>query len=1015
MELRMRLVLGIGLVLAVVGCGVDRQIALPTSVSKPLQVPVAGPPREPILRMETGMHSGDIYSLDIDADNRFAVTGSMDKTVRVWELSSGTLVKVLRVPIADGSEGIINVVAISPDGKTVACGGFTGGRWEEKTSQVVYLFDVATGRLVKRLDKLAPAADSYGNAKPAIWSLKFSKDGRHLVATMPGVGLNEGRIRVYRASDWSLLAEETAIDAQWVDFDSAGRLVVMQRFFSNTGDVGMKYFVRLYSADLKLIAELKVPGLSNSMFTPVRFSPDGSKIALVSEVGKITILSGKDLSHLATLDHQGLPVDSQAIPGMTGFRTLAWSPDGKGLVAGGSYRQDSRVIIRKWTDALISVHSDLAVAINGALFGVWTLRDGRIVYLTGREVGLLARDGLGTILTKTPDLPLLGEPHGLLLSQDGMVMGYPSASGGHNRMVFDLARLQLRSGTGQNEKLVAPVVQAPWFSLKEEYRWRDGGAYFAILELTHTCNAVSLGHAVTPDGDSVVLGTVDPIIPVLERCDKQGRKLWSKRLPGMVVSVNVTQGGRHAVAALNDGTIRWYNLHNGEEAFALFAHSDGTRWIVWTPEGYYDAAPGAEGLIGWHVNQGKDQEARFYPVSQFHEKFYRPDVIATVIKTGESAPQALAKLGDTQPLNIQAGIKAPPSVRILSPKAGDSFDTSDVEIQIQAADQGGGVDEIRLYHNGKVVGTDTRDLAVTAKAAPAGSLSKAFRVRLTEGANILKAVAFSKDRIESNPDELTIQLKAVGKPAALHLLLVGINEYKNPALNLNYALPDAQGVRKFFATAPAKLFKEVKRHELYDKAATKAAIVGKLQELQATAPQDVVVIYLAGHGESLDNTWYFIPYEIVTPEKEEQVKSQGLSSVELKDQVAKIGAQKVLVLIDACKSGSAMLAFASRGVEDRKAMAQLARATGTHVVAASTKDQFAAEVKDLGHGVFTYTLLDGLSGKADGAPKDGTVTVRELLSYVESRLPEISEKYKQQAQYPVVDSRGQDFPLAAVR
>ena len=131
--------------------------------------------------------------------------------------------------------------------------------------------------------------------------------------------------------------------------------------------------------------------------------------------------------------------------------------------------------------------------------------------------------------------------------------------------------------------------------------------------------------------------------------------------------------------------------------------------------------------------------------------------------------------------------------------------------------------------------------------------------------------------------------------------------------------------------------------------------------------------------------------------------------------MTKIGAQKVLVLIDACKSGSAMLAFASRGVEDRKAMAQLARATGTHVVAASTKDQFAAEVKELGHGVFTYTLLEGLSGKADGSPKDGTVTVRELLTYVESRLPEISEQYKQQAQYPVVDSRGQDFPLATVR
>ena len=85
------------------------------------------------------------------------------------------------------------------------------------------------------------------------------------------------------------------------------------------------------------------------------------------------------------------------------------------------------------------------------------------------------------------------------------------------------------------------------------------------------------------------------------------------------------------------------------------------------------------------------------------------------------------------------------------------------------------------------------------------------------------------------------------------------------------------------------------------------------------------------------------------------------------------------------------------------------RSAGVHVVAASTKDQYAAEVKDLGHGVFTYTLLEGLNGKA-ARPGDA-VTVRKLMGYVEEQLPEITKKYKQEAQYPVVDSRGMDFPL----
>ena len=102
-----------------------------------------------------------------------------------------------------------------------------------------------------------------------------------------------------------------------------------------------------------------------------------------------------------------------------------------------------------------------------------------------------------------------------------------------------------------------------------------------------------------------------------------------------------------------------------------------------------------------------------------------------------------------------------------------------------------------------------------------------------------------------------------------------------------------------------------------------------------------------------------------------------------------------------------MLSF--RGFEDRKALSQLSRATGVHVVAASSKDQFATEVKELGHGVFTYTLLEGLNGKA--VSRGETITVRKLMGYIEEELPELTRKYRQEAQYPVVDSRGMDSPL----
>ncbi|MDP8269495.1 MAG: hypothetical protein P9L97_12290 [Candidatus Tenebribacter davisii] len=53
----------------------------------------------------------------------------------------------------------------------------------------------------------------------------------------------------------------------------------------------------------------------------------------------------------------------------------------------------------------------------------------------------------------------------------------------------------------------------------------------------------------------------------------------------------------------------------------------------------------------------------------------------------------------------------------------------------------------------------------------------------------------------------------------------------------------------------------------------------------------------------------------------------------------------------------------------------------------------------------------GLNGKASG--KGETVTVRKLMSYIEEQLPEITKKYRQEVQYPVVDSKGMDFPLSS--
>ncbi len=947
------------------------------------------PPSEPQLRLDSGTHQAIIQRISVDAANRFLVTGSNDKTARLWELATGKLLQTFRLPIGAGNEGKLYAVALSPDGQTVAVGGVTGAAWDQPHS--IYLFDRASGRMLRRLTGLPQVINH----------LAYALDGQRLVATLGANG-----IRVWRTSDWQLVGEDRDYgDASYgAAFDQAGRLVTT----SYDG------FVRLYDAELRLLAKQRPP--DGAQPYGVAFSPDGTQVAVGLKKApkvKVAILSGQDLSFLYA------PVTPDMAEHIH-LSSVAWSVDGQRLYAAGSYyvltagtvvidsTRGTRVI-RVWGEAGRGTAYDLPVETSYGITALVSLRDRGVAYGTGDPSwGIFDPQGRRTVVQGHIRADFRGSFKGTWgVSADGTTIAYGYEYGGTAPAQFSVASRAVTVGTASGATALSlPRTSAPGLTVTDWHSTITPKLNGQPLKLDQ--HEISRSVAVDAEGQRVLLGTEWYI----RLFDRAGRELWQVPVPGTAWGVNLAGNGQVAVAALGDGTIRWYRLRDGQELLAFFPHADRKRWVLWTPKGYFDASEGASDLIGWHVNQDKDKEALFYPASQFFEQFYRPDLIAEVIKNVETDEQVLARLGEKERANMQARFKKPPTVAIVSPKAGESFDKDEVEVQVRADDQGGGVDEIRLYHNGKVVGTETRGVAVSAGAS-AGT-PKVFRVRLVDGANSFRAVAFSTDRIESNPDELTIQLKATGKAATLHLLLVGINEYKNPALNLNYALPDAQGVQKFFAGS-STLFKEIKRHELYDKAATKTAILAKLQELQASAPQDVVLIYLAGHGDSLENVWYFVPYDLTMPEREETMKTQGLSSAELKEHLGKIGAQKVLVLMDACKSGAAMVAFAGRGVEDRKAMAQLARSTGTHVVAASTKDQLAAEVKDLGHGVFTYTLLEGLSGKADGSPKDGAVTVRELLSYVETRLPEISEKYKQQAQYPVVDSRGQDFPLATVK
>ena len=372
-----------------------------------------------------------------------------------------------------------------------------------------------------------------------------------------------------------------------------------------------------------------------------------------------------------------------------------------------------------------------------------------------------------------------------------------------------------------------------------------------------------------------------------------------------------------------------------------------------------------------------------------------------------------------------------PSTRGLTVE--DEFETleiptPEVALKLNASCEGSPIADLRVYHNGKLVAGATRGLFVEDDEAlpPSETFTKTttHTFTLTPGKNRFRAVAINQQGTESVPDEIIVYSNAsppVDETSgiALHVVTVGINAYQNPSYNLNYARADAQAVEKVLRDRLGQLFTRANHYTLYDAEATRENILATLDTVKReSGPRDVFVFYYAGHGVMSegddDPEFYLAPYEITQLYGERRILRQaGIPGRELLAYSRDIAAQKQLFILDACQSAGALKNVAVRGAVEERAIAQLARSTGTHWLTATGSEQFAVEFAKLGHGAFTAVLLDALNGAADTG--DGIVSVNELKAYVEARVPELTAAEKGEAQYPVTYGYGQDFPLTVIK
>src|SRR5208283_2467351 len=103
----------------------------------------------PILVLASGGHTSAVRKVLFTPDGKELISVSDDKTIRFWDVASGEPIRVLRPPIGPGREGELFAAASSPDGRTLAVGGY--GLLKDAFGSI-YLISTTTGRIEQVLN-----------------------------------------------------------------------------------------------------------------------------------------------------------------------------------------------------------------------------------------------------------------------------------------------------------------------------------------------------------------------------------------------------------------------------------------------------------------------------------------------------------------------------------------------------------------------------------------------------------------------------------------------------------------------------------------------------------------------------------------------------------------------------------------------------------------------------------------------------------------------------------------------
>jgi WD40 repeat protein len=488
--------------------------------------------------------------------------------------------------------------------------------------------------------------------------------------------------------------------------------------------------------------------------------------------------------------------------------------------------------------------------------------------------------------------------------------------------------------------------------------------------------------------------------------------------------VAFSPNGRHVLSA-RDASIRLWDVSTGAETVTMIGFDDG-EWIVITQDGYYNSSPKGDRYLKITLS-GKD-----YTVDQFYDVFYRPDIVAARLK-GED-------IKDLITITMQDAIKSPPPIVEIDPI--QEANQQKVKICYQVKSIGGGIGEVRLFHNGKLIQSDgyykeiarstsdktqlaalnskaiyedMRSIVVKGKVDSVPISVKPKRevfedcknVEVISGENDISVTAFnSSNTVQSYMKTASFNSKIKQEEPHLYILAIGIDQYKDIGVNLKYAVKDARDIEEKIKVQSATLYNPRNIHYelLTDREATKVNITKKIDALMGTIkPQDNFILFVAGHGVLLQNQYYMLTHDF----NGQVIDTNMISSNEIVEMSKKIKSLSQLFIFDTCHAGGVDTIVS--GLYDAR-MSVLAKKMGLHIYA-SASDKQAAMDGYKGNGLFTRTLLDGLNNNKEADKNnDGKVSVVGLGEYSKKMTTKISKEIGH-SQTPLIINFGKDSPI----